>query len=127
MLCNVLTDIDDLLNYFVAGEIITIDENEAIKSCKTKPEKVQKFLENISNPLNVGITIGYDFMMKVMKERGTLPTKLLAEKMESCVDSKHRTTKMLQGTQLIGLFKCVRQVCIQVCNCHCLDYSGCEL
>ena len=106
-LCNTLTDIDDLLACFVTERIITISEEEVIKSSSTKPGKVQKLLLNISSPLKSGCTTGFDVMLKIMKERGTLPTQDLAKEIESLLGGVDSGIKIHQGEQLRGMLICV--------------------
>jgi len=81
-----MTDIDVLLRYFVAEKIISTEEEESIKSCVTKPEKVQKLLLNISGPLKAGNDSGFNAMVKIMKKYGTMATQALAKDMESSCD-----------------------------------------
>ena len=78
-LCSTMTDIENLLKYFVAERIINIDEDEVIKSCVTKAEKVKKLLLNISGPLQAGNKDGFYIMLKIMKDHGTKATQSLAE------------------------------------------------
>ena len=47
-LCDTMTDIDDLLKYFVSEEIITISEEQEIKSSS---ERVRNLLRYIAGPL----------------------------------------------------------------------------
>ena len=83
MLCNTMTDIDDLLKYFVAEKIITLNEEDKIKRCATKSDKVQMLLSNISGPLTAGDTTGLLFMLKTMNDHGTVATQNLAKQIES--------------------------------------------
>ena len=88
MLCNTITDIDDLLKYFVAEKIITLNEEEKIKSSATKSDKVRKLLLNISGPLKAGNTNGFYTMLKIMKDRGTKATQNLATLLSSRITTK---------------------------------------
>jgi len=83
MLCNTLKDIDDLLKYFVTEKIITIDEEEKIRTSATKSEKAEKLLLNISGPLQAGNTNGFHIMLKIMKKYGTKVTQDLVEHISS--------------------------------------------
>ena len=85
ILCNTVTDIDDLLKYFVSEEIISISEEEEIKGFSVKSEKIRKLLINISGPLKAGDKNGFYVMLKIMKEYGTKATQVLAEKMTSSI------------------------------------------
>ena len=78
-LCDTMTDVDDLLKYFVSEKIIAKSEEEEIKSASTKLERVRKLLLNISGPLKAGDNKGFHIMLKIMKEHGTLTTQDLAE------------------------------------------------
>jgi len=86
ILCNTMTDIDNLLKYFVTERIITMDEEEKIKQCVTRSDKVRMLLLNISGPLKAGNESGYYVMLKVMKKYGTDATQKLAVHMESCTE-----------------------------------------
>lgn len=83
ILCDTMTDIDDLLKHFVTEKIITISEEDEIKSFSVKSEKVRKLLLNISGPLKAGNTNGFYVMLKIMKEFGTKATQDLADCMAS--------------------------------------------
>jgi len=82
-----MTDIDVLLRYFVEEKIINTEEEQNLISCVTKPEKVRKFLLNILGPLESGNESGFDVMLKIMKEHGTVATQDLAKAMESRISS----------------------------------------
>ncbi|XP_065918725.1 NACHT, LRR and PYD domains-containing protein 14-like [Dysidea avara] len=88
VLCNTMTDIDDLLKYFVAEKIITLNEEEEIKSSATKSDKVRKLLLNISGPLKAGNNNGFYTMLKIMKDRGTKATQNLATFLSSRITTK---------------------------------------
>ncbi|XP_065918394.1 NACHT, LRR and PYD domains-containing protein 12-like isoform X2 [Dysidea avara] len=91
VLCNTMTDIDDLLKYFVAEKIITLNEEEEIKSSATKSDKVQKLLLNISDLLKAGNNNGFYIMLKIMKDRGTKATQNLATLLSSRITTKDET------------------------------------
>ena len=78
-LCHTLTDIDDLLPYFVQENIIKIDELEEIKFPSTKKDKVQKLLVHISGPLEAGNTKVFHTMLRIMEEHGHDATQQLAD------------------------------------------------
>lgn len=79
MLCNTVTDINNLMKYFVSERIIAADEAEEIKSSALiKSEKVKKFLTNISGPLRAGDNSGFYVMLKIMNTHGTKATQNLA-------------------------------------------------
>jgi len=93
MLCNTMTDIDDLLKYFVSEEIITINEEERIKNCSTKSDKVRMLLLIISGPLQTGDKYGFYVMLKIMKKYGTKATQSLAELIKSSVSFNFSNTE----------------------------------
>ena len=78
-LCNTITDINELLEYFVKERIITIDQREEIKTCITKSEQVSKLLLNISGPLEASNTYGFYTMLEIMKTHGVNATQDLAD------------------------------------------------
>lgn len=86
-LCNAMTDINDLLKYFVTEKIITMDEQEEIRACITKSEKVSKLLINISGPLAAGDSKGFYTMLMIMKTYGTDATRRLADHIISRVEN----------------------------------------
>lgn len=77
-LCNTMTDVDDLLKYFVTEKIITTNEEEKIKSRATKSDRVKALLLNISGPLQAGDKNGFCVMLRIMKKYGTKATQDLA-------------------------------------------------
>ena len=85
MLCDTVTDIDDLLKYFVTERIISIDEEEEIKKTATKSEKVQKLLSHISGPLKAGDSNGFYVMLSIMKTRGVRASQKMAEVVEAAL------------------------------------------
>ena len=66
-------------------KIITIEEEEKIKACTMKSDKVRMLLLNISGPLKAGDNDGFYVMLKIMKCFGTRATQNLAAHIESCV------------------------------------------
>jgi len=90
VLCNTMTDIDDLLKYFVTEKIITLNEEEEIKSSTTKSDKVRKLLLNISGPLKAGDKNGFYVMLKIMKDHGTKATQNLATLLTARVTTDDR-------------------------------------
>ena len=86
-LCNTLTDVDNLLPYFVQENIICNSDVESIDATTTTSHKVRKLLSHISGPLTAGDTKGFHTMLTIMKEHGNQSTKDLAVKMSSEVTS----------------------------------------
>ena len=78
MLCNTITEIEDLLQYFKAENIITSGEEEDIKNIATNPEKTKAVMLNILTSLEAGNNKFYA-MLKVLKNHGFVPTQNLAE------------------------------------------------
>ena len=85
-MCNTITDINELLIYFVTEKIITMNQQEEIKSCNTKSERVSKLLLNIWGPLEAGDSNGFYTMLKIMKTHGVNATQKLADHIIAMVD-----------------------------------------
>ena len=80
MLCNAVSDIDNLMKYFLEERIIAADEAQEIKSSALiKSEKVKKLLINISGPLRAGDKNGFYVMLKIMNTHGIKATQSLAK------------------------------------------------
>ena len=79
-LCNTLSDIENLLPYFVEENIIGINDVEEINAAvpSTKYQKVQKLMIHISGPLKAGNTEVFYIMLKIMEECGHRATHQLA-------------------------------------------------
>lgn len=88
-LCSTLTDIDNLLPFFVGKKIITITNQTEIKREIATLNKVTKLLPHISGPLEAGDSKGFQIMLTIMKKHGLQPTKDLAEKMCRFLLHKH--------------------------------------
>jgi len=82
-MCNTVTDIDELLKYFVTEKLITIFQEDDIKGYSTAAERVRKLLLIISGPLQSGDKNGFYTLLSIMKNYGTQPTKNLAESISS--------------------------------------------
>jgi len=86
-LCNTITDINELLKYFVTENIISMDQEEVIKtSCVTKSDKVSTLLLHISCPLESGDSNGFYTMLQIMKTYGVDATQRLADQIITRVD-----------------------------------------
>ena len=79
-LCNTLTDVDNLLPYFVQENIINTSDVESTDATTTA-NKVEKLLSHISGPLVAGHTEGFYVMLTIMKEHSKRSTHDLAVKM----------------------------------------------
>ena len=78
-LCDTMTDIDDLLKYFVAENIINTDEEEKITHSTVKAEKVRMLLIHIAGPLKAGNEAGFYVMLRIMKSHGHDATQTLSD------------------------------------------------
>ena len=81
ILCSTLTDVDNLLPYFVQENIISTSDLEEINILAATRKKVEKLLSHISGPLTAGNTKGFYSMLTIMKEHGSQSTKDLAIRM----------------------------------------------
>ena len=105
-LCNTLTDIENLLKYFIEEEIIKSEDlDEIITKTKTS-DRVQKVLKHISGPLEAGDSKGFYTMLDIMKNHGLQSTKRLADSID---------TELLKGNYNHFL-------CCTVHNCNCVKY-----
>ena len=86
-LCNTLTDVNNLLPYFVQENIIITNDLEEINGITTTCDKVKKLLLHISGPLTAKDAKGFYTMLTIMKEHGNQSTKDLAVRMSHEVTS----------------------------------------
>ena len=86
-LCDSITDISDLLKYFVQNGIITMDEEAVIHHTITQSEKVKKLLRHIVGPLKANKKKGFYAMLDIMKKYGVTATQTLAGELQSKVRS----------------------------------------
>ena len=86
-LCKTLTDVNNLLPYFVEKGIITFNDVEEINASKIKSERIEKLLSHISGPLESGDAKGFHTMLTILKENGNQSTKDLARRMSLKVTS----------------------------------------
>ena len=94
MLCNTITEIKDILQYFKIENIITTDEEEEIKNIATNPEKTKRVMLNVLASLKAGNNNKFYDMLKVMKNHGFMATQNLADLM---------TTRLKVSSKLIIL------------------------
>ena len=73
-ICSTLTDIDDLLPYFVQEKIIKPEDQVDINTSAKTKEKVNKLLKHISGPLQAGDSKGFYTMLDIMKNYGSQAT-----------------------------------------------------
>ena len=77
-LCSTLTDIENLLKYFVEENVISVEDQSEINS-KVKPSnKVSKLLQHISGPLESGDSKPLYTLLSIMEKHGNRATKDLA-------------------------------------------------
>ena len=79
MLCNIITEIEDLLRYFKIEHVITSDEEEEIKNIPVISEKTKRIMLNVSTSLEAGNSSKFYAMLKVMKNYGLVPTQKLSD------------------------------------------------
>ena len=76
--CSTVTDIDNLLKYFVQERVIKSEEQDEINALVKTPEKVQRLLKHIAGPLEAGDSKGFYTMLDIMENHGVQATKDLA-------------------------------------------------
>ena len=81
-LCNTLTDIKNLLHYFVQEKVIKPEDQDDINILPTTQEKVKILLKHVAGPLQAGDSKGFYTMLKIMKNHGVQATKDLAESLK---------------------------------------------
>ena len=98
MLCDTLTDINNLLPHFVGENVINIDTLEEINATipATTKFKVQKLMTHISGPLTAGNTKVFYTMLRIMEKYGHQATQQLANQMKKSLlatSDQDRNTK----------------------------------
>ena len=86
--CNTMTDIENLLKYFVTTNIITTDDQSEILAPPKLTSKVTLLLRHISGPLEAGDTKTFRMMLDIMEKHGNLATKSLAISAKKCLKTK---------------------------------------
>ena len=98
-LCDILTDIENLLPHFVDENVIKFGDLEEINTVvpSTKKHKVQKLMVHISGPLEGGNTEVFYIMLRIMEEYGHLATQQLAKEMRTslAIFNKNADSKWL--------------------------------
>jgi len=87
-----MTDIDDLLRYFVDKEIISIEQYQGILECSKTADKVHRVLIHISSPLQSGNVTNFYSMLEIMEEHGRKATQQLAEEFRLLLPHSHSVT-----------------------------------
>ena len=124
-LCDTITDISELLKYFVAEKIISMDQQEEIKTCAIKSERVSKLLLNISGPLKAGDSNGFYTMLKIMKTHGVDSTQRLAFCIIKMVDESKLPNLVNDPTNESILDDHTKGLCVIVSvNCTCSMYTS---
>ena len=108
-LCCTLTDIDNLLPYFVQEKIIKPEDQDDINKLAKTQEKVKKLMKNISGPLQAGDSKGFYIMLDIMRNHGVQATIDLSE--------------TLRTTLSTGTYVCI---CVHIYMCIC-KYSQIKL
>ena len=108
LLCNTITDINELLRYFVAEKIITMDQHGEIEACATKSGKVSKLLLHISKLLEGGNTGGFYTMLKIMKTYGIDATQCLADHIITRININFANALPYKWTKGLMIFKNVQ-------------------
>ena len=85
-LCDTITDINELLKYFVTEKIITAEQEEEIKTHTIRSYRVSQLLLIISGPLKAGDSNGFYTMLQIMKTHGVDATQRLANLLITKVD-----------------------------------------
>ena len=97
MFFDCLTDINTLLPYLLAEDIISLDD---IDGNDVKSEKVKKLLSHILDPLRAGNTHGFYTLLKIMEQHGTQATRKLATIMRGLLpDNSSSTGKCYDGVR----------------------------
>ena len=73
-----MTDIENILKYFVTVNIINTDDQSEILAPPRLTSKVTLLLTHISGPLEAGDTKPFRLMLDIMEKHGNLATKALA-------------------------------------------------
>ena len=73
-----MTDIENILKYFVTVNIINTDDQSEILAPPRLTSKVTLLLAYISGPLKAGDTKPFRLMLDIMEKHGNLATKALA-------------------------------------------------
>jgi len=83
--CGTMTDVEDLLKYFVTENIISTDDQSEIFQTKRPSQKVALLLKHISGPLESGNNKPFRIMLRIMVQHGNLSTAELSTLVQKCV------------------------------------------
>ena len=95
--CNTITDVENLLKYFIAENIITTDDQSEIFATPRPSQKVALLMKHISGSLEAGNIKLFRMTLDIMEKHGTVGTKQLALSIKQCLIT---TT---QGTYILSL------------------------
>ena len=87
-LCNTMTDIENLLKYFVQRNIIKSEDQDVICSNNKSSDKVRAFLKYISGPLQGGNEEGFHIMLNIMEKHGVEATKKLSKELKTTLEQQ---------------------------------------
>ena len=76
--CSAMTDIENLLKYFITVNIINTDDQSEIFAIPRPSQKVEMLLKHISGSLEAGNTKPFRMMLDIMEKHGNLTTNQLA-------------------------------------------------
>ena len=85
--CSTLTDIENLLPYFVQEKIIKPEDQDDIKISAKTQDKVKNLLKHIAGPLQAGDSKGFYTMLSIMENHGVQATKDLAESLKTILST----------------------------------------
>ena len=86
-LCSTLTDIENLLPYFVQEKIIKSEDQDDINAPVKTKEKVKKLLKHISGPLQAGDSKGFYTMLDILENYGVQATIDLAKVLKAALST----------------------------------------
>ena len=82
-LCKAITDVENLLPYFVQAHIISAANHQEINAKCILHKKAEALMSYISGPLESGNTEQFYTMLKIMEEHGNQATEALAKQIRS--------------------------------------------
>jgi len=101
-----MTDIENLLKYFITANIINTDDQSEILAPPKLTSKVTLLLKHISGPLEFGDTKPFRMMLDIMEKHGNLATKSLAISVKKCLMT---STIGIPTTELFVVIYCIEK------------------
>ena len=93
-LINVLnTSIMNLSKYFVANNLITLEDEDEIFNATR--DKARVFLLKIEAPVRDGFTDGFHLMLDIMLQHGSITDIQLAKQIKNEIDEEYKIGKCL--------------------------------